>query len=373
MNCSQVQEAIWCGDLQPDAHLHLATCAACREELQRVHQLNEEIEHVTIPPPTRSLIPAREEIEHVVKQNKKNRFSNWLTIGTIAAAILLAIKTGDVRQTPVADLSMTSTDSHLSDRHIPASRSLAVSHRPFQAEGTAIIDPDSNPSFREEAESIRTYLNQHFDQSSLRTLTIETYTRDTIEGDTQTGRLTLWVQNQPGQVSVYGKGDRPFRTQQYIELQKIQGLWTVTATSDIPFDYTLHRQKNYRVAFPSTWQAVPNLSVEGALSFEQDGKILGGITPTPLRPGEENPVKAVQLPALTNVIQSGLESYRTEDTVKYLLKRAATAADSIQTPLEVHTYFLRGTIAYDVWLYNDQELISPETALAITHSFQTSP
>lgn len=369
MNCSQVQEKIWCGDLQPDVDMHLATCAACRDELQRVQEVNSEIEHTAIPLPSRSLLPSREEIEAAVGQHKrpKSRFPAWLTAGTVAAAILLVItqtgghqKTADSTQSTGAGI--TPEIAETATLKAPASRS----------QTDVQIDPAGTPMFREETESIRAYLNQQFDSSTLQALTIESYTRDSLQPDTQTGRFSLWVQNQPGQTSVYGKGDRPFRTQHYVELQKIQELWTVTRLSDIPFDYTLHQETNYRIALPPGWQ-VSQSGTSGNLTFRADGQTLGGVIVTPLHPGVSDPFKAVQLPENTTVIQSGLETYRTEDAVKYLLKRTQPTADSTVTRPEVHTYFLRGNIAYDVWLYSDATRIPAETALAVTNSFQTTP
>ncbi|TCP52250.1 hypothetical protein EV586_11210 [Tumebacillus sp. BK434] len=371
MNCSQVQEKIWCGDLQPDVHMHLATCAACREELQRVQQVNLEIEHTAIPLPSRSLLPSREEIEAAVGQHKrkKSRLPAWMTSGTVAAAILLAVtQSGLFQHRQAADSTAVSDQnaagkvppiSHMANFKAPSSRSL----------NDVRIDPAGRPAFREETESIRAYLDQSFDPIALQALTIESYTRDTTQPDTQTGRFSLWVQNQLGQTSVYGKGDRPFRTQHYVELQKIQGQWTVTKLSDIPFDFTMHRASGYQIALPANWQSSPSQPM-GSLTFHADGKTLGGVTVSPLVPGVSDPFKAVQLPKGTTVIQSGLETYRTEDAVKYLLKRTGTSPDR-QT--EIHTYFLRGKVAYDVWLTSDPTRIPSETALAITNSFQTAP
>ncbi|ARU61105.1 hypothetical protein CBW65_08530 [Tumebacillus avium] len=368
MNCSQVQEKIWCGDLQPDVDMHLATCAACRDELQRVQEVNLEIEHTAIPLPSRSLLPAQEVIEAAVGQHKrpKHRFPAWLTAGTVAAAILLVItQTGSNKTSdsiPSTGAGITPGIAETAHLKAPASRSqMAVE-----------IDPGGTPMFREETESIRAFLNQQFDPVTLQALTIESYTRDTLQPDTQTGRFSLWVQNQPGQTSIYGKGDRPFRTQHYVELQKVEGLWTVTRLSDIPFDYTLHQETNYRIALPPGWQ-VSKTATSANLTFRADGQTLGGVIVTPLHPRVSDPFKAVQLPENTTVIQSGLETYRTEDAVKYLLKRTQPTPDSIVTRPEVHTYFLRGNVAYDVWLYSDAARIPSETVLAVTNSFQTTP
>jgi hypothetical protein len=254
VDCPQVRESLWCGSMTPFVLEHLAGCEACRQELERVKRLNNATRHINHPLPTRSLLPPREEIEKAVRQNKRNRFSKWMTSCTIAAAILLALtKTDNLPQAPTAN----SGDAKESKREIHA----------LQA--------------------------------------------------------------------------------------------------DVPFDFVLYRKPNFQIAVPSAWTI--HSTGDGTVTFRHEGQTVGGVKPTKTRQGEKDPLQAVQLPADTEVVQAGLEAYRTENAVKYLLRRT----DYAQLPLEVHTFFLRGTIAYDIWLLNDPALVPPHTATGITASFQT--
>lgn len=370
MNCSNVQEAIWCGDLTADIQAHLAACAQCQQEFERVQKLNEAIEPANIPLPTRSLLPRPEKIEEAIKNSKRSRKifpKSWITVSTITAAILLGL----TQSSDLWPLELSAESDKAADA-TAAPESVAQKQTAFPEQaGMVVIDPTNNSSYREETESIRSFLNNRVEIDTLKQLTIETYTRDSIQGDTQTGRLSLWVENQPKRSSSFGKGDRPFRVEQYVELQKIQGVWTVTSTANTPFDFKLYSHNNYQIALPSAWKAIPDQKQDGGLVFQQGGQTVGGVELTPLRKGESNPLKAVQLPAQSEVVQAGLESYRGEDTVKYLLKRIDPATKAAGSLLEVHTYFLRGQIAYNVWLSNDAKLVPKETALAVTHSFQS--
>ncbi|PWK10312.1 zf-HC2 domain-containing protein [Tumebacillus permanentifrigoris] len=91
MNCKDIQELLWCGEITPDVQLHLKTCVRCRAEQATLYELGIAAEGVEIPRPTRSLLPARAEMEAVIRNQQRRRYTKWLSVTAVAACLALAV------------------------------------------------------------------------------------------------------------------------------------------------------------------------------------------------------------------------------------------------------------------------------------------
>lgn len=424
MNCVNVQEAIWCGELTQEMQQHIATCEDCQGEQRKIQELSFSLEHVQVPAQSRSLLPSKEEIEQTLRARKRKAFTKWGVTSVAAAACVVAAilvlpswlhsnapsnnaiasispkQTSTDRTPPTADMRTGPTDpkdktsaappairkepsvataessSTSPQRSAQPPQTFTDSQQPTADQPYVTVADGIDPKFAQLAEEIKGAETQTFDTTMFRHITIEKMEQDTQNSDATNLEfvVTLFVQHQQGKGSAYGTGD--VTTQRFAHFTNHKGMWDFDGLATTPV--SLKKNDTHEVFVKNNNTPVATFSIpsyldaqnnaDGSVTLMNQGKVMGSLEIEMQKPHDTgNYSDAVSLPNGAQVVnQQTLSNGTAIHIIQYTLTYDAPNGGQAATGTRV--YFMRDDkVAYD--LSFPEGAISADLLQQIVQSF----